>query len=317
MRMMTLAILLAAGLLAGCAENSGGPKIGYSAMQLKNPFFKLIADTITAEAKQHGYEVIVTDADRSVNAQSKQIDNFIAQKVTAIVINPVDRIAIGPSIKKANEAGIPVFTNDLQCVAEEAKVAGHIGTDNFQGGELAGDAMIEALGESGGAVLVLHFKQAHSCVLRVQGFTKVIDAHNKDREEGRIEIVAERDGGGDKNEGYKATSTALQAHKDLAGIFAINDPSAIGAWDALKQAGLQDQVKIIGFDGQLDGKQAIKDGKIYADPIQFPKKMGEVTVDNIMKYLAGEEFETMQLIPTEIYKQADAEKDPELTQEAS
>jgi ribose transport system substrate-binding protein len=286
--------------------------IGFSALTLKNPFFKIIADSMTEAGKEHGFEVLVNDADRDVNEQSKHIDNFIAQGVAAIVLNPADRIAIGPAIRKANEAGIPVFTCDLQCAADDAKVAGHIGTDNYQGGRLAGEAMIEALGEAGGDVLVLHFKQANSCVLRVQGFSEVLTEHNKDRESGKITIVSELEGGGLHDEGFKAASDALQAHQNLRGIFAINDPSAIGAWTALKQAEKIDQVTIIGFDGQLEGKEAILEGKIYADPIQFPKKMGVVSVENIVKYLDGEDFETVELIPTEIYKKADAEKDPEL-----
>lgn len=286
--------------------------IGFSALTLKNPFFKIIADSMTDAGKKHGFEVLVNDAERDVNEQSKHIDNYIAQGVAAIVLNPADRIAIGPAIRKANEAGIPVFTCDLQCAADDAKVAGHIGTDNYQGGRLAGDAMIEALGEAGGEVLVLHFKQANSCVLRVQGFSEVLAEHNKDRDSGNITVVSELEGGGLRDEGFKAASDALQAHQNLRGIFAINDPSALGAWTALKQAEKLDQVTIIGFDGQLEGKQAILEGKIYADPIQFPKKMGVVSVENIIKYLDGEEFETVELIPTAIYKKADAEKDPEL-----
>ena len=286
--------------------------IGFSALTLKNPFFKIIADSMTEAGKEHGFEVLVNDAERDVNEQSKHIDNYIAQGVAAIVLNPADRIAIGPAIRKANEAGIPVFTCDLQCAAEDARVAGHIGTDNYQGGRLAGDAMIEALGDAGGEVLVLHFKQANSCVLRVQGFSEVLDEHNKDRESGQITIVSELEGGGLRDEGFKAASDALQAHQNLRGIFAINDPSALGAWTALKQAEKLDQVTIIGFDGQLEGKQAILEGKIYADPIQFPKKMGVVSVENIIKYLDGEDYEKIELIPTAIYKKADAEKDPEL-----
>jgi ABC-type sugar transport system substrate-binding protein len=158
------------------------PKVGtiaFSALTLKNPFFKIIADSLTEEAKKNGYDVIVNDAERDVNEQSKHIDNYIQQKVTAIVLNPADRIAIGAAVKKANAAGIPVFTCDLQCTAEDAKIAGHVGTDNYSGGKLAGEAMIEALGEAGGEVLILHFNQANSCVLRVKGFREVIDAHNK------------------------------------------------------------------------------------------------------------------------------------------
>lgn len=293
------------------AETSRGT-IGFSALTLKNPFFKIIADSLTAAARERGFEVIVNDADRDVHAQSRHIDNYIAQGVTAIVINPADRVAIGPAIQKANAAGIPVFTCDLECVAEGVEIAGHVGTDNFQGGRLAGEAMIEALGEAGGDVLVLHFKQANSCVMRVQGFQEVVEAHNAGRESGRIEIIAELDGGGLQDQGFRVTSDALQAHPNLSGLFAINDPSALGAWTALKQAGKQDQVTIIGFDGQLEGKQAIKEGKIYADPIQFPERMGVTTVENIEKYLNGEPFDPVELIPTQLYTRADAEADPDL-----
>ena len=301
---------------SGSVETDGSAsdtlKIGFSALTLKNPFFKIIADSITEEGQKNGMQVIVNDAERDVNTQSKHIDNYIAQGVSAIIINPADRIAIGPAVRKANEAGIPVFTCDLQCVAEDAEVTGHIGTDNFQGGRLAGEAMIDALGEAGGQVLILHFKQANSCVLRVQGFMEVIEAHNRGAESGEVEVVAELEGGGLRDEGFRATSDALQAHPDLAGIFAINDPSALGAWTALKQAGKHEHITIIGFDGQLEGKQAILDGKIYADPIQFPKEMGKVSVKNIIAYLEGEKFNRVTLIPTALYTKSDAEKDSEL-----
>ncbi len=293
-------------------ESSGKGTIGFSALTLKNPFFKIIADSLTEEAGKHGFTVIVNDAERDVDSQSKHIDNYIAQKVTAIVINPADRVAIGPAVRKANLAGIPVFTCDLECLADGAKIAGHVGTDNYQGGKLAGQAMVEALGEAGGKVLILHVKQANSCVLRVQGFREVIDAHNKGRDTGQVEIVAELEGGGLKDEGFRATSDAIQAHPDLSGIFAINDPSALGAWTALRQAGKQDQVKIIGFDGQNEGKQAIKDGKILADPIQFPDLMGITTAQNIARYLDGEEYQQVQLIPTRLYTSGDAIEDPSL-----
>ena len=155
--------------------------IGVSVLTLTNPFFQVIADNIKTEAAKHGYKVEVVSGDKDVNKQAGQVDAFIAKKVKAIVLNPCDRTAIGPAIVKANQAGIPVFTCDLQCVHEEAKITGHVGTDNYQGGKLAGQAMIDALGEEGGKVLILHFPQANSCVLRVKGFTEVIEAHNKKR----------------------------------------------------------------------------------------------------------------------------------------
>ena len=286
--------------------------IAYSPLTLSNPFFKVIGDHIKSEAEKNGYETLMVDPDMDVKKQSDQMDDFISRGVTAIILVPCDRLSIGPAVKAANEKGIPVFTVDAKCAAEGANIAGHVGTDNYQGGKLAGEAMIKALGENGGKVLVLDFKKANSCVLRVNGFKEVINAHNTGRSDGKIVIVAELDGNGARTEGYQSTADALQAHEDLSAVFAINDPSALGAYTAIEEAKRQDQIKIIGFDGQLDGKQAIKEGKIFADPIQHPDKMGQQIVQNIIKYLAGEEFKKETLIPATLYDKAAADKDPEL-----
>ena len=286
--------------------------IAYTPLTLSNPFFKIIGDHITAEAAKNGYDTLMVDPDMDVKKQSDQFDDFISSGVTAIILVPCDRLSIGPAVKLANAKGIPVFTVDAKCAAEGAEIAGHVGTDNFQGGELAGQAMIKVLGENGGKVLILDFKKAHSCVLRVAGFKKVINAHNSSRTTGKIEIIAELNGNGARTEGYQSTADALQAHDDLDAVFAINDPSALGAYTAVEEAKKQDQIKIIGFDGQLDGKQGIKDGKIFADPIQHPDKMGQQIVQNIMKYLAGEEFQRETLIPATLYDKAMADQDPEL-----
>ena len=104
----------------------------------------------------------------------------------------------------------------------------------------------------------------------------------------------------------------MQAHADLAGIFAINDPSALGARAALEKAGKADQVKLVAFDGQPEGKRAIKEGKIYADPVQYPDRIGRETARAIVKYFEGEEVPAEVLIPTGLYRKADADKDPDL-----
>ena len=307
------AICLTAWL--GCGGGGGDTKskgaIAYSPLTLSNPFFKVIGDHIKAEAEKNGYTVRIVDPNMDVKKQSDQMDDFISSGVTAIILVPCDRLSVGPSVQAANKAGIPVFTVDAKCAAENAKIEGHVGTDNFQGGELAGKAMITALGDAGGKVLVLDFKKANSCVLRVGGFKKVIDAHNKTATR-KIEIVSELDGNGDRTKGYQSTADALQAHENLDAIFAINDPSALGAYTAVKEAKRDDKIKIIGFDGQLDGKQAIKDGKLYADPIQHPDKMGRQIVQLIMKYQAGEKFESETLIPATLYTKTEADQDPAL-----
>jgi ribose transport system substrate-binding protein len=293
-------------------ESESKGTIGVSVLTLGNPFFNVIAEGVREEAAKHGYEVVLVDGDRDVQKQANQIDDFLTKGVAAIILNPCDRQSIGPAIEKANKAGVPVFTCDLKCVAEGAEVVSHVGSDNLQGGKLAGEAMIEALGEQGGEVLIVHFPQANSCQLRVQGFEEVIGNYNAGLSANKIEVVAQLDGGGVRDEGYKVTEDTLQAHPNLRGIFAINDPSGLGARAALEKAGKQDQVTIIAFDGQPEGKQAIKDGKIFADPIQFPDLIGKKTVQLMMDYFAGNEVEKEVLIPTRLYRQVDGENDPSL-----
>ena len=285
--------------------------IGVSLLTLDNPFFKVIGDSITAEGKKLGYETIVVSGDKDVAKQSNQIKDFIVKKVSAIVLSPCDSKSIIPVIQEANAAGIPVFTVDIPCNEPGVKIATQVATDNYGGGKEAGHAMIEALGEAGGKVAILHFKQAESCLLRVKGFREVIDEHNKSAAS-KIDLVTELESGGAKDMGYKAAEDSLQAHADLRGIFAINDPAALGAVAALEKAGKANQVLIIGFDGQPEGKQAIKEGKIYADPIQFPDKMGIEIVAAIVKHSKGEELPPQMLIPTSLYRKADAEADLQL-----
>lgn len=316
----------------GCAESKTEPSatgtenetqaaskgtIGFSALTLTNPFFKVIAESLTEEAAKHGYEVVVVSGDQDVKKQSDQIDDFIIKGVKAIVLNPCDSRSIGQAIKKANDAGIPVFTNDIKYDGDEGVVECHIATDNLQGGRLAGEAMVKLLGASGGKVLIVDYPDVESCQLRTKGFHEVVDAHNAKDGASKIEVVATLNGKGARDAGYAVTKDAIVGNGDLSAVFAINDPSALGARTALEEAGKQDQVTIIGFDGAPAGKEAILEGKILCDPIQFPEQMGTKTAEMIVSYFNGEEPPKEILIPSALYYKADAEKDPALQKKSA
>jgi ribose transport system substrate-binding protein len=318
MRRILIVAALAGVLTSGCmnedapAVQESRPIIGLSVLTLTNPFFKEIADSLESEAKEHGYDVIVVSGEFDAARQQDQVKDFLVRKVAAIVLCPCDSKAIGPAIQEANDAGIPVFTCDIACLAPGVDVVTHVATDNYSGGKQAAKAMLEALGDAGGQIAILDHKPVESCQLRVQGFKEVIESHNRAATGGKVRIVAELPGGGVKDQGYKAAEDLLQAHADLAGIFAINDPSALGAFAALEKADRDDQVKIVGFDGQPEGKLAIKEGRIYADPVQYPQRIGRETALVIARYFEGEDVPREILIPTGLYRKADAENDPEL-----
>jgi ribose transport system substrate-binding protein len=295
---------------SGCRSN-GQPKklIGVSVLTLTHPFFIEISKALKSEAAQHGYDILLVSGEFDVAKQDKQVKDFLVRRVDAIVLSPCDSRAIGPVIQEANAAGVPVFTVDIACLAPAAKVITHVATDNFAGGKQAAVAMIELLGKSGGKIAIIDHRSVESCLLRVKGFKEVIDAHNQTPGTGKIEIVVELPGGGSKDIAFKAAEDLLQAHPDLTAIFAINDPTALGARVALEKAGRAERIKIIGFDGQPEGKQAIKEGKIYADPIQYPDKLGQATAKVIARYFEGEEVPAEILFETGLYRQADALKE--------
>jgi len=327
--------LLAAGLVCGCGDKGGGPAgggdangaaagadankaagggavkqtggvIGISVLTMTNPFFKEIVDNVRDEAAKHGYKVVAVSGEFDAARQYTQVKDFLVQKVSAIILTPCDSQAVGTAVKEANLAGVPVFTADIACLATDAKVVCHVATDNYSGGRQAAKAMMEALGNKGKVAIIDH-PEVESVILRTKGFRDALREANSP-----IEIVKVLPGKGSKDTSFAVAREILNAHGDLAGIFAINDPSALGAVAAVEIAKRTGKIVIIGFDGQPEGKKAILDGKIHADPIQFPDQIGRRTVQMIIQYLDGERTPAEVLIPTKLYYKADAEQDASL-----
>jgi len=280
-------------------------RIGMTCMDLTNPFFKLIANVMQEEAGKHGYEVVALSGGLDPAKQNNQMLDFVAQGYDAIFLNPVDSKAAGEGVKKAQEAGIPVFTFDVQVTDEAAKefIVAHIGSDNYQGGQLAAESMMKVTGDTG-KVAIITFPEITSCILRRNGFMDYL------RERGsKLEVVTELNGKGNRNDGYAVATDVLQVHPDIVGIFAINDPSGLGAYAAVQKAGREDAIKVIAFDASPAGKQAVFEKKLEDTPQQFPRKMAKGTVEAFMKYLNGEEVAKKTFIPCEHYYYQDSVDD--------
>jgi ribose transport system substrate-binding protein len=298
-----LATFLAWGVVPGVPAADPKPKLGVSLLTLTNPFFRDLAEGMKAEAAKHGMEVVVVSGEFDAARQRNQVADFIVQRFAAIILSPCDSKAVGTAIAEANTAGIPVFTVDIAALGG-GKVVCHVATDNLGGGRLAAQALIEALGGRG-KVAILDHPEVESVLLRTRGFDE--ELARQTREKGvTMKVVARLPGGATKDKSFKAAEDLLQAHPDLNGIFAINDPSALGAVAALEKAGKLAQIKVVGFDGMPEGKAAIRAGQVYADPVQFPDRIGRTAVQQIRKYLDGDDVPKEILIPTALYRKADA-----------
>jgi ribose transport system substrate-binding protein len=311
-------VLLFAGILSlalftGCgkkeeakkADTSAQPTasltIGVSLLTRTHPFYQDLEAGLQEAAKANGYQLLITAGEFDVAKQKDQIQDFIVRKVNAIIVSPCDSKSIGTAIKAANDAGIPVFTADIACLAEGVKVVTHVASDNIAGGKEAAKAVIQALSGTGKVAIIDH-PEVESVIQRVKGFEDEIATNPN------IKIVAKLSGHGVKDQAFRTAEDILQAHPDVTAIFGINDDSALGALAAVEKAGKAGKIKIIGFDAVPEAREAIKAGKIYADVIQKPHEIGQKTIEAIKAYVSGGTVPPQILIPCGLFTQADATK---------
>jgi ribose transport system substrate-binding protein len=279
--------------------------IGMTCMDLNNPFFRLIADVMEKEAAKAGYKVIALSGENNPVLQITQMRDFVAQECDAIFLHPADSSAVADGIKHAYEKGTPVFTFDMEMDSEEVRkmVTAHIGSDNFQGGELAGESMMKVTGGKG-KIGIINLPTAGSCVKRVDGFKKYLADNGSE-----LSIVSELNGMGKVDQGYKVANDMLSANPDIIAIFCINDPCALGAYRAVQEQEKTDEITVIGFDGSPKGKKGVFEKKLYDSPQQFPRKMAIETVENFLRHQKGDEIEKSVFLPCKHYFYEDAAND--------
>lgn len=284
---MTLALLS-----TSCSqkqESKSTKTIGVSLLTRAHVFYKDLEEGLKTEAAKNGYELIITAGEFDLGKQSAQVEDFITRKVDAIVLCPVDSRGVGPAVRKANEAKIPVFTADI--AAQEGDVVSHIASDNIAGGRLAGEYLAKFL-DGKGEVAIIGQPTVTSVLDRVQGFKDAV-AKFPD-----IKIVADVNGEGVRDRAMQIASDVLQSHPNLRGIFGINDDSALGTLDAVQQF-KREGIAIIGYDAIPPARDAILKGTaLKADVIQYPTKIGETTIQKIKEYFSG--ASVPKVVPVEV-----------------
>ncbi len=282
------------------ASGAAGKTIGVSIQNREAQFYQDMESGMRAEAAKYGYNLIVVDAGRDNAKQQSQVEDFISKHVDAIVLTPYDSQAIGSAIAEANAANIPVFTADIASTSNQGVVVAHVASDNVQGGFEAGTLICRAVGKSG-SIAIVDEPEVTSVQDRVKGFKQALAQLCPG-----VTVVADVDSGGTRDKANSDTGDILQAHRDLKGIFGINDDSALGALAAVKAAGLTGKVAIVGYDAEPEARAAIAAGDMYGDAIQYPAKIGATTVDVIHDYAGGKKPPAFVKIGVGTYTQADA-----------
>jgi ribose transport system substrate-binding protein len=294
MKPMRAAALLAALFVLGCAKDArhGRPQVGVTLLTEGHVFYQDMKRSLQHTADSLGVDLHIVAGEWDLARQTAQVQNFITQKMAAIVIAPVDSRGIVSAVEDANRAGIPVFTADI--AAAGGQVVAHIASDNAQGGRLMGEYLAKRL-NGHGAVAILDQPTVSSVIDRVRGFREALAAYPG------ITIVAapavER---GIREVAKQKTDNLLQAHPDLAGIFGSNDDCALGALAAVRAAG-RNGVLIVGFDAIPEARTAIlADTPLKADAVQDPVEIGRRTIGAVVAHLRGQAVPALIPVPVSV-----------------
>jgi inositol transport system substrate-binding protein len=269
-------LLLSAAFLAGCKKaaprKEGELLIGFSSRDLSAEYTAKLSDAIVAHAKtKPGVRLVMVDAQSDVQKQYSQVENFIAQKADAIILNPCELEASTPAVDRIKAAGIPVVL-----VNQTTKTAGdaYIGSDDFEAGRIAMEAIAKKLGGKGG-VLMLHGIMGTSAQLQREAGAKEIFAKHPG-----LTLVDQQTASWDRAKAMALTENWIQAHRGkFSAIFAHNDEMAMGALLALERAGLKQEVYVIGIDAIAQALSAVKEGRLDATVFQDGVGQGRGSVD--------------------------------------
>jgi ribose transport system substrate-binding protein len=293
-----LTLVLSVSLfLAGCGstdqkENASNPsasagdkklKIGLSMNTLNNPFFVAVKEGAEAQAKEFGYDLVVTDAQNNPGQQLADVENLLQQNLDMLIIDPADSDAIVEAVKKANDANVPVFTIDRQ--SNGGEVVTHIGFDAIKSGNIAGDYLAKALNGKGKIVEIQGIMGTNVARDRSKGFNEAIAKHPE------MKIIAQQAADFDRGKALSVMENILQANPEIDAVYAANDEMALGALAAIEAAGRLDEITLIGCDAVDPALDAIRQGKLEATIAEPPFFLGREAVKTAQKISKGEKVE--------------------------
>ncbi|MFL0027440.1 substrate-binding domain-containing protein [Streptomyces sp. NBUL23] len=288
---LAVALVVGAVSYVNSGSSGGTKKVGMSLSTLNNPFFVQMKEGAQAEAEKAGVDLTVTDAQNDASQQANQLQNFTSSGVSSIIVNPVDSDAVGPGVRSANKADIPVIAADRG--VNKADTATLVASDNVAGGKLAADALADKLGGKGSIVILQGTAGTSASRERGAGFAEGLKAYPG------IKVVAKQPADFDRTKGLDVMTNLIQSHPGVTGVFAENDEMALGAAKALgAKAGKS--VSVVGFDGTPDGLKAVEAGTLYASVAQQPAELGKIAVQNAVKAAKDEKVESTVKVPVKV-----------------
>jgi len=275
-------------------DGSGGKTIGVSVLNMRDPDLAHMTEAMKAKASSLGQKLVITDAKGDVATELQQIEDLVTKNVDGIIMMPIDGKASQTAAKQANTADIPLFTLSTE-FAPDAKVdlKSYIGVDDTEAGRMQAEDLAKALPQGGKILYLVGTYGASWTDRRKAGFMEKKPAN--------IQIVNELQANGSRDEAKRIMEDWLRKYPssdNIVGLVAHNDEMAIGAAQAIKEAGRRDEFKVIlGVDGTKPGLEAIKAGEMTGTVLQRSDEQGQKAVEVASDELAGKPIEKRYDLP--------------------
>lgn len=285
-----MAPLVLSALLCACHASSDSAesararrpaRIAVVISTLNNPWFVVLAETASDDAKRLGYEATIFDSQNDPAKEAQHFDNLVASGYGAVLLSATDADGSVANALRARNAGIPVFTMDREINSTEATVS-QVLSDNYDGAVSLAQYFVQTLGGRGRYVELLGLVNDNNTWNRSKGFHSVVDRYPN------LKMVAQQSADFDRSRALEVMESILQAQPDIDAVFCGNDAMALGAYQALLGAGRAGQVKVFGFDGSADAIQSIAQDKLAATAMQYPRIMARTVAEFADRYIKGE-----------------------------
>src|SRR5918997_6473713 len=283
-------------------EDFESATFGFAQTENNNPWRIAQTESMRNAAEENGVEIVVTDAQSNTPKQVSDIQDMIAQGVDVLFIPPREEEGLGPALKSAREAGVPVFLVDREANAVICEdYIGFMGSNFIEQGERAAEWLVEATDGKAKIAELQGTVGASVTADRGEGFKTVID------ENPAMETVASQSGNFNRAEGQNVMEQVLGGNPDLDAVYAHNDEMAIGAIQALKDAGRKpgEDVTVVSVDGTRDALQAIIDGDLGAT-VETNPRFGPLAFDTAEKFLNGEPIPTKITVQDRLFDKSNA-----------
>ena len=249
--------------------------VGFVPRAFVSVYFVTMADAVKEEAAKYpDIEVqIVSPMDqKDVEGQIRIVEDLTMKKVDLLAVSVNDPKALVPSLKEAQAAGIPVIILDAITPYPGIEVLSLIGSNNEDGGEIVGQNVVDLCKGKCKMAILEGVPGQYANEMRLKGFRKVLKDHPG------IKVVASQPANWQRELAMTTMENILQAHPDIKIVWGVNDGMALGALKAVKDAGLLDKIKILGYNGDKEAVEAVAEGGLYSTILQQPAEIGRTVI---------------------------------------